>query len=349
MARRRLVEGRGDHLALDRALHVGDFLRPLVDQQHDQVAFGVVGGDRVGDVLQQHRLAGARRRHDQRALALADRRDDVDDAGRKILLGRILVLHAQPLVGIERREVVEVDLVAGLFGVFEVDGVDFEKREIAFALLRAADLALDGVAGAQAEAADLRGRDIDVVGAGQVVRLRARAGSRSRPADTSTTPSPMMSISFWASCLRIANINSCLRMVEAFSTLCSSAKPSNSMGDLDLRSWSFISRMRVILWTTDEKYADRVDGREGIAGLWRSGDAKPLARYIGWVPVRAALENICLRSVRWLQHRKRYGTSARVRSCRNKHVAAIFRSKRLDHHQDHDPIMRSVGTSLMIR
>src|SRR6516165_1864117 len=54
----------------------------------------------------------------------------------------------------------------------------------------------------------------------------------------------MMSMSLEASCLRIANINSCLRIVDAFSTLCSSAKPSNSTGDLDLRSWSFISRMR---------------------------------------------------------------------------------------------------------
>src|SRR5262249_1081319 len=52
-------------------------------------------------------------------------------------------------------------------------------------------------------------------------------------------------ISFEASCLRIANISSCLRIVEAFSTWCSSAKASNSVGDLDLRSWSFISRMRV--------------------------------------------------------------------------------------------------------
>jgi hypothetical protein len=55
---------------------------PLVDQQHDQVALGVIGRDRVRDVLQQHGLAGARRRDDERALAFADRRDDVDDARR---------------------------------------------------------------------------------------------------------------------------------------------------------------------------------------------------------------------------------------------------------------------------
>ena len=86
VARRRLVEGRGDDLALHRALHVGDFFRPLVDQQHDQVALGMVGRDRVGDVLQEHGLAGARRRDDQAALALADRRDDVDDARREVLV-----------------------------------------------------------------------------------------------------------------------------------------------------------------------------------------------------------------------------------------------------------------------
>jgi len=32
----RLVEGGRDDLALHRALHVGDFLRPLVDEQHDE-------------------------------------------------------------------------------------------------------------------------------------------------------------------------------------------------------------------------------------------------------------------------------------------------------------------------
>ena len=33
----RLVEGGGDHLRLHVLLHVGDFLGPLVDQQHDEV------------------------------------------------------------------------------------------------------------------------------------------------------------------------------------------------------------------------------------------------------------------------------------------------------------------------
>ena len=38
----RAVEGRGDDLALDRALHVGDLLGPLVDEDDHEVALGVV-------------------------------------------------------------------------------------------------------------------------------------------------------------------------------------------------------------------------------------------------------------------------------------------------------------------
>ena len=125
--------------------------------------------DRVGDVLEDDGLAGARLRGDQRALAFAERRDEIDDARREVLDGRILDLHLEPLVGIERRQVVEVDLVARLVRVLEIDGVDLEEREVALAVLRAADLALDGVAGPEREAADLRGRDVDVVGAGEIV------------------------------------------------------------------------------------------------------------------------------------------------------------------------------------
>ena len=123
------------------------------------------------DVLQQHGLAGARRRDDQGALALADRRDDVDDAGGEILLGRILDFELQPLVGIERRQIVEMDLVADFLRILEIDRIDLEQREIALAFLRAADQALDGVAGAQAEAADLRGRDVNIVGTGEIIRV----------------------------------------------------------------------------------------------------------------------------------------------------------------------------------
>ena len=79
VTRGRLIESRGNHLAVHRALHVGHLFGPLVDQQNDEIAFRMIGRDRMGYVLKQHRLAGARRCDDQSALALAKRRHQIDD------------------------------------------------------------------------------------------------------------------------------------------------------------------------------------------------------------------------------------------------------------------------------
>ena len=65
-----------------------------------------------------------------------------------------------------------MDLVLDLLGVLEIDGGDLEQREIALAILGRADRAFHRVAGAKAEAADLRRRNIDIVGARQVVGFR---------------------------------------------------------------------------------------------------------------------------------------------------------------------------------
>ena len=148
---------------------------------------------------------------DQRALALADRRDDIDDARGHVLAGRVIDLELQPLVGIKRRQVVEIDLVADLFRVLEIDRVDLEQREIALALLGAADHALDGVAGAQAEAADLRGRDIDIVGTRQIIgvgRAQEAEAVLQHLDDAFADDLDVAAGKF----LRIANISSCLRM-----------------------------------------------------------------------------------------------------------------------------------------
>ena len=58
---------------------------------------------------------------------------------------------------IERRQIVEVDAVADLHRIGEVDAGDPQQREVALAVLRRADLALDGIAGAQAEPPHLAG------------------------------------------------------------------------------------------------------------------------------------------------------------------------------------------------
>ena len=89
-------------------------------------------------------------------------------ADRSFVVG-IARLHPQPLIGIERGQIVEMDLVADFFRVFEVDRVDLQKRKIALAFLRTADRTLNGIAGFQREPPDLRRRNVDVVGTGQVV------------------------------------------------------------------------------------------------------------------------------------------------------------------------------------
>ena len=171
----RTVEGRGDDLTLDRALHVGDLFRTLVDEHDHEVDLGVVRGDRVGDRLQHHRLAGLGRRDDEAALALADRRDEVDDAGRQ---DARLGLEAQSVLRVERRQLAELDAVARLLRLGTVDGVEADERVellLALTLARLADGTGDGVALAQAALADLGERDVDVVGPGQVARWCGRS------------------------------------------------------------------------------------------------------------------------------------------------------------------------------
>ena len=133
----------------------------------------MVVGDRLGDILQQHGLTRARRGDDQRALALALRADDVDHPRRLVLDRRVERVERQLLVRIQWREIVKIGPVANRVGIVEIDLVERRQRKIALALARCADLALDRVAGTQAPFADLVGRDVDIVGAGKIVRLGA--------------------------------------------------------------------------------------------------------------------------------------------------------------------------------
>src|SRR5205823_12440496 len=77
-----------------------------------------------------------------------------------------------PLHRIERREVVEEDLLARLVGRLEVDRLDLQEREIPLRVLRRSNLSGDGIAGAEVESPDLGWRDVNIVGPGQVVVVR---------------------------------------------------------------------------------------------------------------------------------------------------------------------------------
>ncbi|OIQ78846.1 hypothetical protein GALL_394490 [mine drainage metagenome] len=172
VARGRFVEGGGNHFALHRAGHFRHFFRALVDQEHDQRDVRMVGRDGVGDVLHHHCLAGLGAGHQQAALAFADGGDHVDDAAGDVFLAANVALELQRLIRVQRGEVFEQDLVLGAFRGFAVDRVDLDQGEVAFAVLGRSDFTVDGVAGVQVEAADLRRRDVNVVRSCQIGAVR---------------------------------------------------------------------------------------------------------------------------------------------------------------------------------
>lgn len=84
-----------------------------------------------------------------------------------------VTLEHEMLVREERRQVLEQHAVLDALGRQAVDGVDAHECEVAFAVLGRADLAFDRVAGVKIEAADLGGRDVDVVRARKIGGVRA--------------------------------------------------------------------------------------------------------------------------------------------------------------------------------
>ena len=119
--------------------------------------------DAVGDRLEQHRLAGLRRADDERALALADRIDEVDEPLAQVLGVR---LEVDELDGVDRGQGVEVRPAPGGLRIDPVDRVDAHEAPVLLAVLGRARDARDPVAGAQPEAPDVAGADVDVIGAG---------------------------------------------------------------------------------------------------------------------------------------------------------------------------------------
>ena len=124
-----------------------------------------------GDVLEDDRLARLGRRDDEAALTLSEGRDQVDDARDEVCGTAVAPFEHETLVGEQRGEVLEQDLVLPVVRLAHVDLVNLEQREV-FAVLRRADLAGDAVAGAEAETPNLARGDVDVVRSGEVGTVR---------------------------------------------------------------------------------------------------------------------------------------------------------------------------------
>ena len=76
------------------------------------------------DVLQHNGFAGARRRHNQPALAFSLRSHQIDDAGGIVLVAANNV-KVELFRRVKRREVVKIDAEFGFFRIVKIDAVDF--------------------------------------------------------------------------------------------------------------------------------------------------------------------------------------------------------------------------------
>ena len=110
MALRKLVEGGIDNLhilAEYRFFYICNLLRTLVNQKDDQVHVRVVGGNRLGNLLEQGCLTCLWRGYYKAALAFSDRRQQIQHphGGAADPPGR---LHMKPLVWKDRGQVFEI-------------------------------------------------------------------------------------------------------------------------------------------------------------------------------------------------------------------------------------------------
>jgi hypothetical protein len=108
--------------------------------EHDQIAFGMVGRDRVRDVLHQHGLAGGG------GATINARWPLPIGATMSITLqkgpsGGVFRLEPEALVGNSGVRLSKLTLCLDFSGIFEIERIDFEQRKIAFAFLGAADMA----------------------------------------------------------------------------------------------------------------------------------------------------------------------------------------------------------------
>ena len=165
------IEGAGNHFGIDGACHVGDFLWTLVDEEHHEVCFGMVGSDGVGNVLHQHGLTSLGLCHDEGTLTFTDRREEVNHAGRLAVV--IALAEFELLVGEEGSEELKPYTVTHSGWIATVDFFHADERKETFAVSGRTNKTIHHITSFQAVMLNLLQGDIDIVGRGQVVVVTA--------------------------------------------------------------------------------------------------------------------------------------------------------------------------------
>ena len=153
---------------MNRPSHLGHFLRSLVDQQYHHVDIRMIRCDSGGHLLQQNRLSRTRRRHDQSALAEADRRQQIDDSHR----GRAIVgFESHAVGGADGDQVVERCRLDPIRGRSSIDRGDVDELCVLLPLVASGSLlgSADKLTTAQPILLNRPGRDSDIVGSDGVV------------------------------------------------------------------------------------------------------------------------------------------------------------------------------------
>ena len=123
------VKGAGNNFTLDRAAHVRDFFRALINQQDHQHNFWVIALNRCCDLFHNRGLTGLWRRHDNAALSFTDRRDEVNDASGHVAWIK-WAFKLQLFIREQRRQVLEAGTVLSFFWISTIDGEHLKQRRI---------------------------------------------------------------------------------------------------------------------------------------------------------------------------------------------------------------------------
>ncbi len=141
---------------------IAEFLRPDA-RECGEHGHPVLGGEDLGELAQQVRLAGPGAAADRHARATAKRSQELNSLQRRVVGAEFEAL-ARKLNG----QIVEASAIGQLLGGATVDRVDAHQRRETLGTVRGAARAGDAVAVHQLAALDLGGGDVDVV----VRRLR---------------------------------------------------------------------------------------------------------------------------------------------------------------------------------
>src|SRR5690606_20650890 len=140
--------------------------RTFVNQKYDEIHFGVVRCNGVGNIFQQHGFTRFGLRHNHSSLPFSDRRKQIDDTRRN---SRLLFGQFEFFFGEKWSEVFERDSVSDYLRVMSVDFQDTRWREELLSFRRRSNCSFYGITGLESEKSNLRSRQIDIVWRSQIV------------------------------------------------------------------------------------------------------------------------------------------------------------------------------------